>query len=176
MIADLYQDISTPAAADAFEPYLQTDADVRIDRVETPSEADQLHAFLKREFAGRWAFQAATNCRLPGSTRDYWLVWHDDQPVAFARTGTANSPVLSSCVNWPAVFGDRYCGLGPIGVGENARGNAFGLKLIAAVADAFRSDGYHHMTIDGVAPRLFDYYDKLGFEPWMEFAEYELSG
>ncbi|WP_137287647.1 GNAT family N-acetyltransferase [Halorussus salinisoli] len=173
VVADLYQDISTPAAADMVEAYLPTENDVRVDRVRTPAEEDQLHGFLEREFPGRWASQAATDCRLPGSTRDYWLLWEDSEPVAFARTGTATSPVLSSCTNWTAVFGERYCGLGPIGVAEDARGNARGLTLIANVMATFSGEGYHHMTIDGVVPRLYDYYAKLGFQPWLKFVEYD---
>lgn len=170
-LADLYCDLSTSSAREHIADYGEAPAGVDVRRAR-PSDELELHAFMEREFPGRWQFQVEANCAHPGGLEDYWIVTADDELVAFARTGTADSPVLSACVNWLEKWGPRYCGLGPIGVASDARGNGYGLLLIASVMEAFLDEGYHHMTIDGVADGLRAYYAKLGFEPALEFVAY----
>ncbi|WP_435361693.1 GNAT family N-acetyltransferase [Haloarchaeobius sp. DFWS5] len=168
---DLYCDIGSPDARAAMAPHLDAPDGVRARRAR-PEDEVALHAFMEREFDGRWAYQVETNCRLPGGLQDYWLVERDDEVVAFARTGCADSSVLTACVNWLDRWGARYCGLGPIGVAEDERGNGYGLHLIASAMDTFRETGYHHMTIDGVAAGLLDYYAQLEFSPELAFVGY----
>lgn len=173
-VHDLYQDVSTSAAAEAVAPYRDLPADVTADRV-APREAEDLLGFLREQFPGRWAFQAETARASPGGVEDYWLLREDGDPAAFARTGTADSAVPGSCVAWQGYWGARTCGLGPIGVRESSRGRGLGLGLLAAVVDDFRERGYQHMTIDGVAPSLLDYYAKVGFDPWLEYTGFSRS-
>lgn len=108
---DLHCDISTTEVEEAITDY--ADPEGVTARPAAPDDEDALFAFLDAEFSGRWAFQVETIRRVPGGIDDYWLLWHDGEVVGFARTGTADSTVLSSCVNWGAQWGDRYCGLGP---------------------------------------------------------------
>jgi predicted N-acetyltransferase YhbS len=170
-LADLYCDTTTPSSRDRIDRHSDAPHDVTVNRV-TPATEDALHEFMRREFPGRWQLQVEANCAHPGGLDDYWIVTNGDEVVAFARTGTADSTVLSACVNWVAKWGPRTCGLGPIGVAESHRGDGYGLLLIATAMAAFREAGYHHMTIDGVAPGLRPYYAKLGFDPALEFVAY----
>lgn len=166
--ADLYADLTTPEVQTRLVERLDDRADVTFDRAR-PNEATALQEFVARELSDRWAYQVECTARLPGGLHDYWVARRDDDIVAFARTGTADSAVLSSCVNWVERFGPAYCGLGPIGVAQDARGEGIGLDLIATVMTDFDDRGYQHMTIDGVTERLEGYYAKLGFEPEFRF-------
>lgn len=168
--SDLYRPLDGSDDA-AIEQYAATSPAVTV-RSAGPGDESALCEFVKRAFPGRWAYQVESNCRLPGTLSDYWLVYRDGTPVAFARTGRWDSMVLSSCVNWGARWGPDYSGLGPIGVAEEHRGNNYGLALIATAMRQFRADGYRHMTIDGVRDGLFDYYAKLGFEPTLTFDQF----
>jgi predicted N-acetyltransferase YhbS len=171
---DLHCDVASPDAREATTAHLGDDAPRGVEaRRAGPGDEDALRTFVEREFPGRWAYQVATNCRRPGGLRDYWIVERDGDVVAFARTGRAHSTLLSSCVNWIARWGERYCGLGPVGVAEAERGRGYGLHLIASAMDAFRREGCHHMTVDGVGADLLGYYAQLGFEPAIEFAAYD---
>lgn len=177
--SDLYRRLDGGDGADSVEgePVSSTAATpsgVSIRRAR-PEDEPALLELVHREFSGRWAYQVESNCRLPGTISDYWVVCTDQELVAFARTGTWDSTVLSSCVNWGARWGPAYCGLGPIGVAEAHRGHGYGLSLIATTMLAFSDAGCRHMTIDGVVANLQPYYAKLGFEPVLTFERFSLS-
>lgn len=173
-ISDLYCRLDSPTGDNVGGLYESVPPDVTVRPARSGDEPD-LREFVQQHFPGRWAYQVDSNCRLPGTIADYWLVCREQTPVVFARTGTWDSTVLSSCVNWGARWGPNYCGLGPIGVAEAHRGNGYGLALIAAAMRQFRNEGYRHMTIDGVADGLLDYYAKLGFEPALTFETFTMS-
>lgn len=173
-VSDLYCRLDTPDSNDAIESYGSSSPEVTV-RPARPGDEPDLREFVQRHFPGRWAYQVDSNCRLPGTISDYWLVYRGETPVAFTRTGKRDSPVLSSCVNWGARWGPDYCGLGPIGVADEHRGNGYGLTLIAAAMQQFRDEGHRHMTIDGVADGLLPYYAKLGFEPVITFEKFTIG-
>ncbi|WP_435156397.1 GNAT family N-acetyltransferase [Haladaptatus sp. DFWS20] len=166
--SDLSVDITTPRSREKVAKRLDDLGDVEFGRARS-DEATALQEFVASEFSGRWAYQVECTSRVPGGVDDYWVARREDDIVAFARTGTTDSAVFSSCVNWVERYGPAYCGLGPIGVAEDARGDGIGLDLIATVMAEFRDQGYQHMTIDGVTQRLEGYYLRLGFEPRLRF-------
>ncbi|MFC6734118.1 GNAT family N-acetyltransferase [Haladaptatus sp. DYSN1] len=173
-VADLYCDLRAPGTDERLSEHRSLSASVDVGPVE-PATEPALHDFMAREFPGRWQFQVEANCTHPGGVDDYWVVRDEGEVVAFARTGTADSPVLSACLNWVEKWGPRTCGLGPIGVAESRRREGHGLLLIANVMAAFRERGYQHMVIDGVADGLRGYYAQLGFEPAIEFVSYRAT-
>lgn len=171
LISDLYRALDDPLVDGLVERHGSPAGEVTI-RAARQSDESALREFVRREFPGRWAYQVTSNCRLPGAIDDYWLVAAGDEPIAFARTGDTDSTVLSACVNWVDRWGPAYCGLGPIGVAKDHRGSGYGLALIAQVMAEFSARGHRHMTIDGVADGLLDYYAKLGFKPTISFERY----
>lgn len=173
-LSDLYCRLDAGGVDTVVEAYALTPEDVTV-RAGRTGDEPSLREFVQQSFPGRWAFQIESNCRLPGAIGDYWLVFKGERLVAFARTGDMESTVVSACANWRDRWGPDYCGLGPIGVCEAHRGNGYGLALIATVMHAYWEAGHRHMTIDGVADGLLNYYARLGFEPELAFEKYTIG-
>lgn len=130
-------------------------------------EEDVLLEFLRNNFSGRWYYEADNIRRLPGGVEDYWLLWYETTPVGFVRTNTSQSAYLGPNVNWGNRWGERYCGLGPIGISKDFRKKGWGLALITDVISSFQEQNYQHMLIDWT--ELIDYYGKLGFKPVIRY-------
>ncbi len=135
-------------------------------RVRLQDETDLIR-FLSENFPGRWLFEAENIIRIPGGAIDYWLLYKNKKPVAFARSNSVDSVYQGTNVNWGNRFGGNYCGMGPIGVAEPERGNGFGLLLMSEIIASFQRRGYSKMIIDWTT--LLDYYSKLGFSPFIKY-------
>ncbi len=125
-------------------------------------EEEYLLTFLQDNFPGRWFYEADNIRQRPGGVEDYWLLWNHDKSVGFTRTNTSESPYMGPNVNWGNRWGERYCGLGPIGISKDFRGNGGGLYLMDKVIDSFKERDFNHMVIDWTG--LVDYYARLGFK------------
>jgi GNAT superfamily N-acetyltransferase len=159
---DLYRNISNFSFSRKVESVNQ----LSVRRV-TRDEEEQLYGFLDKKFPGRWVYEAKNIGRIPGGLKDYWLLWYQGQLVGFARSNTAGSTYKGPNVNWAHHRGDRYCGLGPLGISKAYRKKGWGLYLIAEVINNLREEGYQHLIIDWTA--LVDYYMKLGFKPCRKY-------
>lgn len=157
---DLYGDLLTYTPSKKIQGLDLSDLQAR---PVVKEEEEQLLEFLHINFPGRWFYEAENICRIPGGVEDYWLLWSDLEPVGFVRTNTSESTYLGPNVNWGNRWGDRYCGLGPIGINKEFRGRGLGLYLMDQVISAFQERGFYHMVIDWTG--LVDYYAKLGFNP-----------
>lgn len=162
------------------------DSPVRVDRVrsswpelslERVETTETLLSFLADQFPGRWQYEAANICRLPGGGTEYWLLHHGEPavPVGFARTNTPDSSYRGGNINWASRLDGTVCGLGPLGIHESYRKRGWGLWMIATLAERYRKIGYDRMIIDWTD--LPEYYGKLGFEPWLTYETFtkELS-
>lgn len=164
---DLYGDL------DSYQPLVRVKrleaerGEELIARPVTKEDEDALLEFLQTHFPGRWYYEADQIRRLPGGIEDYWLLWNQGTPVGFVRTNTSNSVYMGPNVNWGDHWGEQYCGLGPIGIDRQARGQGFGLYLMEMVIRSFQERGYRHMMIDWT--QLVDYYQKIGFEPVIRY-------
>ena len=138
----------------------------RLDRRDTSA----LGSLLADQFPGRWQYGGDRARRIPGGIEAYWGVWKAGELVGFARTSRCDGPVPRSQLTFGDRVADRYCGLGPIGVHEDARGNGFGLALLSRAIESLRDDGYPYMIIDWTT--ILAYYGKLGFEPILEYVGY----
>lgn len=167
-VYDVTRDISTFERPDRVADTLAS-VDVRVRRLE-PEDTDTLLGFLADQFPGRWHYSAELASRLPGGIQQYWGVWEGDSLVGFAGTRRCDAAVVGSNLIWGPQLADRYCALGPIGVHENARGNGYGLAMMAHVIETFRDEGYTQMIIDWTT--IIDYYAKFGFEPFVEYIDY----
>lgn len=164
---DLYCDISgfsVPARIEKIEAEFKGEL---LARPVTMEEETYLLNFLQTNFPGRWYYEAENIKRIPGGIDDYWLLWYQEKAVGFVRTNTADSAYLGCNVNWGSRWGNKYCGLGPIGIDNNFRGKGWGLYLMVLIINNFREKGYRHMVIDWTT--LVEYYRKLGFTPFIEY-------
>lgn len=124
MVYDLYQNISN------FDIPLRISDGISQKKLNLKLHAETvtkeieflLLEFLKKYFPGRWYFEAENIRRILGGIEDYWLLWCNNVPVGFARTNTSKSLYMGSNVNWGSQKGQKYCGLGPIGIANNCRG------------------------------------------------------
>lgn len=140
--------------------------DLAVERV-APDRADDLLAFLADQFPGRWRYEAENIDRIPGGVSDYWVLRHAGSVVGFARTNPPDSPFRGPNANWGWRLGEKFCGLGPLGVHEDYRGRGWGLFMLSEIIESLRDDGVEHVVIDWTT--LVDYYGKLGFEPWLAY-------
>lgn len=163
-VYDLQRDIRS------FEPPISVDhvldewSGLSLERVDS---TEPLLQFLVDQFPGRWHYEAANVCRLPGGGRDYWLLSHEGTTVGFARTNTAESAYRGGNINWSTSIDGAICGLGPLGIHESYRGRGWGLWMISSLVEHYRDEGYDRMIIDWT--ELVEYYNKLGFEPWITY-------
>ena len=167
VVYDLYQDISkftiSPKIA-VLQKELELNLQAKMVTKETEKSCLE---FLKTFFPGRWHYEAKNIRRIPGGIEDYWLLWCNNVPVGFARTNTSESLYMGSNVNWGSQKGQKYCGLGPIGIANNCRGRGYGIYLMINIIQYFQQKGYRHMIIDWTD--LLDYYAKVEFKPWIKY-------
>ncbi|MFB6152508.1 MAG: GNAT family N-acetyltransferase [Haloarculaceae archaeon] len=139
-----------------------------LDVVPATGREDELLAFLDDQFSGRWRYEAANVCRVPGGPDDYWLLLFDGEVAGFLRSNRHDGAYRGPNVNWGYRLSDEHCGVGPLGVHESYRGRGWGLYMISAVLERLAADGYDRCVIDWTD--LVGYYGKLGFEEWVRYA------
>lgn len=136
-------------------------ADVHVNRCE-PSDIDALEQFLQREFPGRWWYDTMHKCRVQAEPNDVFILRVGGEVEGFAYTQswrTTQIPI-AGCV-WNLSLGDRWGGLGPIGVSKNVRGQGLGHALLGAALAALRDAGVRRCIIDWTT--LIDFYGAHGF-------------
>jgi len=141
-----------------------------IERVYKTNE-DKLYDFLEKNFPGRWFFEAKNIGHIPGGLRDYWFLEYNKKVVGFARTNTIDSTYKGPNINWVTELGDKYCGLGPLGIANDYRNKGWGLFMIAEIIKELKNEGYKEMVIDWTT--LVDYYKKLGFGIYKKYLTLE---
>jgi GNAT superfamily N-acetyltransferase len=164
-VYDLHRDLADYAIPDRCRAVRDERSDLEL--VSATGHESDLHRLLADQFPGRWQYEAANICRRPGGASDYWLLRDGDTPVAFVRSNRHDGPYRGPNLNWGAQFGDNYCGVGPLGVREDYRGEGLGLYATAAVVDRLAAAGYDHCVIDWTDHLSF--YDRLGFEPFQTY-------
>ncbi|MGM0437373.1 MAG: GNAT family N-acetyltransferase [Bacillota bacterium] len=153
-----------------FERNIKEEKLLSIQRVYKTNE-NKLYNFFKENFPGRWLYEAKNIGRIPGGLRDYWFLEYENKVVGFARTNTINSTYKGPNINWVKDLGEKYCGLGPLGIKNDYRNKGWGLYLIAEIIKELKKEGYKEMVIDWTT--LVDYYKKLGFEPYKKYLTLE---
>lgn len=138
-----------------------------LDVVRATGREDRILEFLSDQFPGRWRYEAANVCRVPGGPADYWLLTFEGDPVGFVRSNRHDGPYRGPNVNWGHRLGPAHCGVGPLGVHEDYRGRGWGLYMVATVLERLADAGYEHCVVDWTD--LPGYYEQLGFERWIRY-------
>ncbi len=132
-----------------------------------PGDEDALHAFLRREFPGRWHFEFIEFLRENGRMSDYLLLWSERGVDGFCRLTFQDSerPLERFYLHrLPRPWGQ----LGPIGVSADCRGKGYGGALLDAGLRYLQARGVRGCVIDWTS--LVEFYGKFGFVPYRQYA------
>lgn len=157
---DLERDLQDYEIPAPYAPPLSR-PDVHVNRCEA-DDIDALESFLQREFPGRWWYDTMHKCRVQGEASDVFILRVGGEVEGFAYTQswrTTQIPV-AGCV-WNLDLGERWGGLGPIGVSKNVRGQGLGHALLGAALAALRDAGVRRCIIDWTT--LVEFYGAHGF-------------
>ena len=131
-----------------------------------PGEEEALLAFLRREFPGRWRFEAQEFLHDGGRVSDFMLLLAADGVAGFCQLTFAASlrPLDRYFMHrLPRPWGQ----LGPIGVSQACRGMGYGAALLDAGLRRLRADGVAGCVIDWTD--LLAFYGRFGFRPYRRY-------
>ncbi|MBX3112169.1 MAG: hypothetical protein KF857_09185 [Fimbriimonadaceae bacterium] len=141
----------------AVEPLARPD--VRVSPC-APEDVEDLDTFLLREFPGRWRYDVMAKAAV--EPHEVLLLWVGDSVEGMAYTQSWESAKPNSGCVWRHDLGDKFGGLGPIGVSQRVRGQRLGHALLGAGLTHLRDRGVERCLIDWTG--LLDFYGAHGFE------------
>ncbi|PYI50774.1 GNAT family N-acetyltransferase [Paenibacillus flagellatus] len=144
------------------------EADGATFRLARPEDRDNLLAFMKRCFPGRWEYQTRYYWERGGTGREFVVLEKDGgEIIGFCRLNDDQSPILAQNIYWAPLFADKMGGIGPLGIDERFRGYRYGLSIVQAAIAELRERGVRSIVID--ATPYVDFYGKLGYRPWRAY-------
>lgn len=131
-----------------------------------------LLAFLGREYPGRWHYDVAQALARGQSIADVIVLKDASSAIqGFLCSWHYQSTLLGPSTYWYPSLGERFGGIGPLGIAPGIRGNGLGLALVAAGVAALRERGVEECAIDWTA--LIDFYGALGFHVSQRYGRFE---
>ncbi|MCB0060511.1 MAG: GNAT family N-acetyltransferase, partial [Caldilineaceae bacterium] len=113
-----------------------------------PGDEAALHAFLAREFPGRWYFDFQEYCRMADyRLTDFMLLWTERGVDGFCRLTFEDSPRPIERY-YPYTLPRPWGQLGPIGVSADCRGQGFGAAVLDAGLRRLHNNGVNGCVID----------------------------
>jgi GNAT superfamily N-acetyltransferase len=131
-----------------------------------PGDEEALLTFLRREFPGRWRFEAQEFLSGGGHISDFALLLTANGVDGFCQLTFEDSlrPLDRYFMHrLPRPWGQ----LGPIGVSKGCRGMGYGAALLDAGLRRLRDDGVAGCVIDWTT--LLEFYGKFGFRPYRRY-------
>ncbi|OCT11299.1 acetyltransferase [Paenibacillus pectinilyticus] len=133
-------------------------------------EKDELLAFFRRCFPGRWEYEAIRYFELGGTGREFVVIETDGHIVGFCRINDSSSPIIAQNVYWSPLFEDELGGIGPLGVDSAYQGRGFGLAVVQAGVHFLRERQIRQIVIDWTT--LVAFYEKLNYRVWKAYDSY----
>ncbi|KIL39840.1 acetyltransferase [Gordoniibacillus kamchatkensis] len=133
-------------------------------------EKDELLAFLRRCFPGRWEYEALCYFECGGTGREFVVLEQEGRIVGFCRINDSRSPLIAQNVYWAPLFQEELGGIGPLGVDAAFRGRGYGLAVVQAGVHFLRQRGIRRIVIDWTT--LVDFYGKLNYKVWKAYGSY----
>jgi len=132
-----------------------------------PGQEELLLGFLRREFPGRWTFEAEELLQEGGRISDFMLLWTETGVEGACRL-TFEDSIWPMGRFYPYNLPRPWGQLGSIGVSESVRGQGMGLFLLDAGLRRLQNNGVNGCVIDWTG--LLDFYGKAGFTPFHMWA------
>jgi predicted N-acetyltransferase YhbS len=134
-----------------------------------PGDTDELLAFLRREFPGRWRYdveEALRHARVRFS--DFMLLWSERGVDGFCRLTFEDSahPIERY---YPYALPRPWGQLGTVGVSADRRGRGYGAALLDAGLRRLHDNGVNGCVIDWLV--IVDFYAKFGFTKYREYRQ-----
>lgn len=151
----------------------ETPATVRpIDGAVRPArrgDEEALLAFLRREFSGRWRYEAEEFLRNPHfRISDYMLLWTERgvDGLCILTFEDSGQPIERF---FPYTLPRPWGQLGTVGVSADRRGRGYGAALVDAGLRRLRANGVRGCVIDWLV--IVEFYARFGFSIFREYRQ-----
>jgi GNAT superfamily N-acetyltransferase len=135
-------------------------------RPATASQVADLLGFLRREFPGRWRYEAEMFLADGGRISDFMLLW-TERGVDGCCLLTFPDSIRPIERFYPYHLPKPWGQLGSIGISADRRGQGFGAALLDSSLRRLHDNGVNGCVIDWTT--LIDFYGKFGFERYRAY-------
>lgn len=129
-----------------------------------PDRVPDLLGFLEREFPDRWLTDTRLRLARGESSTGILIALVDGGVEGFCHVYHPGSVTLGPSVYWRAALGERWGGLGPVGVSRAVRGRGLGHAMVEGAIRHLRSLGCRQIGVDWTG--IPEFYERFGFRPW----------
>lgn len=164
---DLRQQLTDPALSRQLTSAMDASPKGVVMRPAQRGEDGAIVDFVGREFPGGWPYDTVRFFEKGGAPSDLVLVLENRTIIGFAHTHTRNSVELRGSTHWFPLLGERWGGLGPMGIAAPYRGRGLGYALLCASVRHLRDRGVEDLVIDWT--ELVGFYGRLGFRIWKRY-------
>lgn len=166
---DLHRELAEFAVPPLPEPIRAGEFRVAVGR---SGEEAALLAFLGRCFPGRWRYAVAETLACGGAMSDVLLLKDRAGTIqGFLSMWSYASATLGPSTNWYPLLGERFGGIGPLGIAPEVRGLHLGLALVAEGTRILQQRGVTECVIDWTT--LVTFYERLGYRTWRRYLRYQ---
>lgn len=128
----------------------------------TESDVPELTEFLTREFPGRWKHDVLEKVEVEGASSTCFGAFEGQKLLGFATIQDWRHKMpVNGCV-WKSSMGEKWGGLGPIGVAAAERKRGIGHGVLGSALMNLKNRGVQACIIDWTT--LDDFYGRHGFE------------
>jgi GNAT superfamily N-acetyltransferase len=167
---DMHRNLNEYSIPDKARLAIQHNPSVELRRARD-DERDQVLSFVEREFPGGWTYSTRRHFAQGAPASDFVVAVENELVIGFCHTADWRSTWLLPNIYWGALLGERYGGLGPIGIAREHRKRGLGLALCAVAVQELKEAGVEQMCIDWTT--LESFYAQLGFEVWKRYFQGE---
>jgi GNAT superfamily N-acetyltransferase len=132
-------------------------------------DEEAMLAFLRREFPGRWRYEAEEFLRNPQCRiSDYMLLWTERgvDGLCIVTFEDSGQPIERF---YPYTLPRPWGQLGTVGVSADRRGRGYGAALVDAGLRRLRDNGVRGCVIDWLV--IVDFYARFGFTVFREYKQ-----
>ena len=168
--ADLTRELANYEVPEKVQRVLEENPSVEM-RPAREDESAQIIDFVAREFPGGWNYSTRAHFTRGAKASDIIVAVERGEVIGFCHTADWNSNWLLPSTYWFPLLGEKFGGLGPVGLGKDQRKRGLGLALTAMSVADLKKRGVEKMGIDWT--NLVAFYEQLGFQVWKRYYQGE---